>query len=458
MLKRYNPFRLIVAVPALVILTLIVLLIMSPLAKSAAERAASLALKTDVRFDSFRISPLTGSLEFTKLRVQDRDRPGDNALEATRGEGRLSIWQLLRGRGVIDELLLSGVRCNVERTEDGSFSIGRLGSPEEPPTEEAKEQARKTDWVEALKKLAQKVKEWREKADREEKDREAGKREPPPAEAIRIGRATYVDREEPRLVIRRIRIEELELNLNDRSRGEKLPPLVKGEATIENLSSNPRCHTDPIAFALGGRFGAEGDLGILGLDGGLGLLRGQEASFGLNLNAESLALSILKPLFGLSLPVTLEQGVGDVTSRLKLEDFSALDLVPRVVTRDLVLKQDGKHDKVLGIPAKEFCEAVNHAKAFTIDGLTIAGTLSEPEFRWNAEFQESLKKLLADAGKAYLAAEVDKHLGKEGGRIQKEAEKILGKQLGGEATKKAEDILKGGLKLLPGLGPAEKKK
>ena len=110
MWKRYIPFRLVVAIPVLVVLVLLLVFLASGLAKSAAEQGASLALKTDVNFESFSISPLTGTISFTELEVRDPDRPNENVLVAKRGEGNLSIWQLLRGRAVIEELLLSGVR------------------------------------------------------------------------------------------------------------------------------------------------------------------------------------------------------------------------------------------------------------------------------------------------------------------------------------------------------------
>jgi hypothetical protein len=466
MWKRYIPVRTVVAVPVLVLVILVLVFLASGLAKSAAERGASLALRTEVTFGSFRLSPFTGSLTFTDLAVRDPDRRAENLLVAKRGTGDLSVGELLRGRAVVDELLLSGVRCNVKRTRDGTFNVEELGTPEEkreePPTPEEAERARNTDWVATLKKVAEKLNAWRKSRERAEQARKEGKREPPPPEAIRRGRATYIYRDEPRLVIRTIKVEELELELDDQTKEERLPVLA-GSATIENLSSNPRRHDRPIEFFLGGKLGREAAQGTLGLDGALNLLRGDPASFGLTFNSEDVALALLKPLFGLSLPVNLEAGLGDVTVKdLALVDFSSLELAPRIVLRDLKLTPDGTHDTVLGIPAADFCEAVNRAKTFTIDGLTIAGTLSSPEFTWNAEFTENLKKLLADAGKAYLAAEVDEHLGKQTARLRKEAEKALGKELGKEAADAAKGILDGGLKeglnLIPGLGATEEKK
>ncbi len=462
--KRFLPIRLGAAIPALILVVLVLIVLMSGLAKGAAESAASLALGREVTFESFSISPFTGTVSFTGLQVLDEpaEKPGDTAqylLVAKTGEGNLSIWQLLRGRAVIEKLNLDGVRCNVERTDDGRFNVEKLGKkPEElpPPTEEEKKEAKQTDWVATIRKVAEKLNEWRTKSEKKEEARQEGTRTIPPAEPD--GSASYITREEPRLVIREISVTNLELELEDTS-GEQLPPLVGGTAQIRNLSSSPRYHDSPISFTLGGKFGKAGDQGTLGLDGALAILRGQEASFGLDCSGKSLALTLLEPMFGRSLPVDLQEGVGEISSALTLNDFSKLHLAPTIILKNLKLSPDGTHKKVLGIPSEDFCDAVNRAKELAIKGLKITGTLDDPTFHWSDDFRESLKKLLLDAGKDYAVTEAEKYLGKGTKKLQKKAEKVLGKE-GTEAIKKVEGLLKGkakdglekGLKLIPGLG------
>ena len=467
MLKRYLPIRWGIAIPAVVLCVVILFVLMGPLAKSAAEYGAQAALGTKVTFSSFSLSPLTGTLSFTGLEVQDRDKPDQNLLSAEYGEGDLSLWQLLRGRGVIELLLLRGVRLNVERTEDGSFNIEKLGPPEKkppPPTPEKKEEAKKTDWVKTIREAAEKLKKWREKVRRREKERKEGKKPAPPPKTPDV-RADYVFAEEPRFVIRKIRIEDFELDLKDSSKGKELPPLTKGEVTLENVSSNPAYHDQPITFSAAGRLGRKGEQGALQLKGLLSVLRDRESLFDLSFTGQSLALTLLEPIFGLSLPVRLVQGRGDISTDLRLKEFSEIDLSPNLILNDCKFEPDGKHPRIFGIPAKDFCEAVNHVGTFEIKGLRITGELASPRFVWSEEFRQSLRKLLRDAGKQYLAGQADKYLGEGASKLKKKAEKVLGKKLGeklgeklgGKTSEEAKDVLKKGLKLLPGFGGGNKK-
>ncbi|HNR98019.1 MAG TPA: DUF748 domain-containing protein [Planctomycetota bacterium] len=450
-MKRFLPFRLAVALPVLAILAAATGLLMSSFAKTFAERGASAAFGTSVTFASLSLNPFTGTLAFTDLAVADARRPGENVFAAARGEGKLSLSELLRGRAVVDDVTLATVRMHVERNEDGSFNFEDLGEEPQAPTEEEKNAARLTDWLERLKQVAEKLKERRaQEAEKRRDERKAEKKAPPPPEQIKTGRAEYVRRIEPRVVVRRVRIEDLELELSDASKPEeKLPPLTGANAVVENLSSSPLDHDKPVTFALRGSFA---DQGRMNLGGTLGLQAGADALLKLDAKTESLKLALLKPLFGLSLPVALKEGVANLEAGASLTNFSALAAVPDLVLSNLDIAPDGKHATIIGIPAKDFCDAVNHAKTLAIKGLRIGGTLAAPEFSWSAEFRESLKRMLVDAGRAAAAAELDKQIAKGAEKLSKEAEKVLGSEAGKQAADKAAGVLKKAGGLIPGLG------
>ena len=460
-MKRFNPFRTVVIIPLLVILVGVVVFLSRPFLKGFAEKAASAALATKVSFSSFSLAPWSGSLFFADLAVRDRDDPSKNVLFAKNGEARISIWELLRGRAVIKQMVLRGVRMHVERREDGSLNVERLGKPEKapPPPEEVKKQAKKTDWVKTLKDAAKKLKEWYEKKRAEEarrKEEERKKKKVPPAEKVRGRRAEYVFRDQVRFVIERIAVEDLELVLEDKTKKDPLPPFTGGTAEIRNLSSSPLRYEPPLTFTLAGAFGSTGEGGALKLEGEVDLDLKEPPRFFSRCSAERLAVALLKPLFGLSLPVRIESGRCNLKAELSLKGFSLINLKPDVALQEVKLAPDGVHRRVLGIPASDFCEAVNQAGSFSIEGLRIEGPLESPRFHWSPDFRKQLKELLIRAGKAYLLSEVDKRLGPEVEKIKEKAQKVLGekaaKALGGKASEKAEGILKKGLKLLPGLG------
>ncbi|HAK94232.1 MAG TPA: hypothetical protein DCM87_04330 [Planctomycetes bacterium] len=454
-MKRFLPFRLAVAIPAVLILAVATGLLMSSFAKKFAEQGASAAFGTPVTFSSLSVNPWTGTLSFADLAVADTQRPGRNVLAAARGAGTLSLYELLRGRAVIDTVTLTTVRMHVVRNEDGTFNIEGLGEETPAPTEEEKNAARLTDWLERLKQVAEKLKERREKEAEERREgRKAEKKAPPAREQIEIGRAEYVRRIEPRVVIREIRVEDLEIELDDESKpGEKLPPLAGASAVIENVSSSPLHHDKPITFTLSGSFA---DQGRVDLGGTLGLLIDADALLKLDAKTDDLKLALLKPLFGLSLPVALKEGRTDLDAGVSLTNFSVLNAVPDLVLSNLDIAPDGKHDTIVGIPAKDFCDAVNHAKTLAIKGLRIGGTLTAPEFTWSAEFKESLKQMLIDAGKAAAAAELDTQIAKGTEKLSQEAQKALGTEAGKNAAEKAADVLKKGAGLIPGLGTDSK--
>lgn len=438
-IKKFMPFRLIIAIPVLVILAAFFWLITGPLMKTAAEEGASRALCTEVSFDAFSVSPFSGTITFAGLIVQDQSKPDENLLMAEKGEGVLSIYELLRGRAVIDKLALTNVKCNVEREEDGSLNIEDLGTPPEeqkPATEAEKKEAEKTDWVETARKAAEKIKQWVEKKQKEEKERQAGgEHEPPevPAEKLPEAWAEYLSLDEPVFVIRELTIDGLEVDLSDAREGKDpakpgMPSLTKGRMSLYNLSSNPMILPDPIQYKLHGNFGA---LGTLGFEvGEVDLRMDKPVGFSVKAIAKGIDLKALGLLCGLSLPVVTESGEVNMETTLSLENFFKVDLTPLVDISKLKLSPLAGHDKLVGIPSKEFCQAVNHAGGLSLNGLHIGGTFSSPEFTWDQAFQESLKKLMVDAGKGYLMDEATKHLNKHVGKVDDALDKVLGDDAG----------------------------
>jgi hypothetical protein len=454
-MKRFIPFRLSVAIPVVVILAALTWALMGPLAKSVAQKGATAAFGTPVTFSALSVNPWTGTLSFSDLQVADKKNPGQNVLAAKTGVGTLSLVELLRGRAVVDDMTLTTVRMRVERNEDGSFNVEDLGQEQPPATDDQKKQAQLTDWLERAKQVAEKLKDWRAKEKQREEEakkrKQSGEKPPPPTpEQIKTGKAEYVKRVEPLVVVRRLSVNDLELELSDKTKpGEKLPPLTNASAVLENVSSDPLHHDKAITFKLGGNFA---DQGRVDTNGTLGLNLYAPALVQFGATTKDLKLALLKPLFGLSLPVTLKNGTTNLDSDVSLTDFSALKVLPDLAINDLAIEPDGTHDKLIGIPAPQFCEAVNRAKTLAIKGLQIGGTFTAPEFTWSEEFKQGMQQMLLDAGKAAVSAEAQKQIDKGKEQLTKEAEKALGSEKGKEATKQAEDILKKAGGMLPGFG------
>ena len=363
----------------------------------------------------------------------------------------LGMDDLLSRRAAIDEISVVRPLLKIERRKDGSINIGDLGTKEpEAPKGEA---GSSTDWVKAAQEWAEKIR----KRVEERRKREAERRRAPPEVAKRTGwRPDYAQRIEypfernPRLLVRTLKAEALEIQFDDQTGNLKPPAIKNASVSIENLSDRPEWVGKPIVLKIKGEI--EG--GNIDLSATLDLTttevegtRLEKNDLLLQISADKLPLkTLVQALAGNSLDFVFEDGLANLNAQVNLLDFDRLAVHSKDGNTPLFslagVKMSAKPGaKIAGLDGRQFAKVVNDVGGFEVKDLEIGGTFLRPEFKWGNGLQE----FLVSGGKQYLQKEGQKQLDKGLEKGKKELERQLEKTPGlkGLIPKDVDKTLKG---------------
>lgn len=92
------------------------------IARWVIERAASSLIGAKVEIDKVDMGLIPTNLTLTRVQVTNPDMPMTNAAEVSRLAMRLNGWSLLRGKVLVEEMNLDGVRLNTPRQTSGAFA------------------------------------------------------------------------------------------------------------------------------------------------------------------------------------------------------------------------------------------------------------------------------------------------------------------------------------------------
>ncbi len=385
----------------------------------------------------------------TPRKVPAAEEPREKVASAEEIVADLGMGDLLRKRFAVDEVSVRKPLLRIERRADGTINVGEIGSDE--PEKEAKPASKPIDWVKAVGEWAERIR----KRVEERKKREAeGKKEP---EVVRKEpqkglwtdydrRITYPFEKVPRVVVRKLSAEALEIQFEDQTGALKPPPITNGKVEIRNLSDRPEHYPEPIELSITGeiegapfRIAGRIDLRTIAETGQ------KKNDLFLQVQATGVPLGKVIQLFaGESLSATFDKGTADLDAEINLFDFEKLAVRAPGADRALFALRDVSMTakpgaKIAGFKAEEFCKAVNEVGNLEFKDLEIGGTILSPEFRWG----ETVKELVVSGGKAFAKKQAEK-------AIQKGTEKLqeaLDKQMKGKAPdlqKKIGEILPGG--------------
>ncbi len=112
---------------AFLLLWALVFFFFDPVLKSALIAGGQAAAGAKVEIGSVRSKWTAGTLEISRVAVADREQPMKNLVELSRIAFQLDVSAAVRGKGVVREAALEGLRVGTERR-----TSGKLGNPPPP--------------------------------------------------------------------------------------------------------------------------------------------------------------------------------------------------------------------------------------------------------------------------------------------------------------------------------------
>ncbi len=340
----------------------------------AVEMGGSKALGAPVDVDWSTLGMLSGSLQYGNLIAMDRtSQLEDGTFErqlfsAEEISCDFSVREAMHGFLVVDEMRVSGAVGRAVRARDGVINIAGVGDPEadrpDAPegTEEddwrkkLEEKAKERDFVQDLKDLLERMKEESDANAEEAKNAAANARGDP---GDPYAHAEWVRDQRPMVLIKRIIIDRMTFEIEDRVEG--LPPTRLTEVTLEikNLSSAPSLVEEPIEIYF--KFQAEP--------------------------------ALFNRLVRNTIPVEFESTTRiTVESRLTWKDWH-IDWTPKLLLEDVKCKARSGESGILGIQGNQFADAVSTIPELRIEDIRIYGPVWNP----NVETGDALRKLVVGA-------------------------------------------------------------
>ena len=401
---------------------LVVVLVGGPMLLSGSMLANAIARQltqangAEVDIASAELSLAGGQFGLSGLQVTDRSKPTHNLAQVATLSADLSVTRLLAKQIVVDEMTLTLLETGVARSSPGEV----LDPPPPEPEETSEDQAEKMGRVfteyfsdkENIKKTLARLKKLRDYlAKRQERSQaEADKR----AEAARrdarargyfaLSAADVLPRR-PKLLIRRLNIQ------NIRLAGD--PKTYRLE--VLNLSSEPELCPEAMVI----RFG---DLSGQGEQQQFALQRRVfvECGFGKPAPAHKIDVEMKDlPMPALSdkVPVQVSQGTVQFKAAGQIVG-EEIDLPLVIQVKDI--KADPKGKSVLGLPPQTSGQIFQGLSTFTLVG-GLRGPVDRPRLIVDQkQTLEALKGSLAGAAKAELTRQIDQRL-----------EKVIGDKLPG---------------------------
>jgi uncharacterized protein (TIGR03546 family) len=384
----------------------------------------------EVNLESLALSALTGSVSASGIQVTDPQKPQNNQLAVDKIAADASVYNLLLGRVVMENVEVSGVRFNQQRKAPGEV-FQAASEEEESAFDPCDFQVDVADIskletyfkdAKALKEKLQKLRKWLPKG-KDEKQTERV-----PHKYLEYLEARSDTPPSPRVMAKRILLDRVEIpselfgnsqvlltNISDSVAAAKLP-----------VSVELKSHDSPAVLNVTVDY-SEPDrpAQVSGTFGGIDLSKVQS---GLGSGA------------GLSFESGLASGkfTGHVTKDL-------IDLTIEASIENLQAKAQGTG--VIGLGAQRTNQVMEVLKSLSTS-IRVVGPVLDPRVSFDKlGLQEQFKTALVEAGKERLASEIDKRLGEQLGdavpgelkdTLQKGVIKGLGGILGGGKDKKDE--------------------
>ncbi len=371
----------------------------------------------EVNLETVNLSILSGEASVSGIQVTDAENPANNQIAVENISADASVYGLMLGKVVLDEVRLSDVQFDQKRQSPGNVIETKAQEPEVFDPCEYKVAVEDISKIDKYLDNAKAVKEWLQKAKKWLPEPGDKKEAEVPAEQKPIKYLDYLIARaniptSARFLARNVLLEKV---------GIKSPVFGSSNISIENINDAPSATALPISLKV------KSNDNPLEINMTFDYSKGEKVPK-VTGNFTSLDLSKLQSSLG--------SGAGlNFTSGLASGQFSGLvtsesiDLAVDVEVQNMQANSQG--DGILGLGGQTTSEALKILKDLKTT-IKIVGPITEPRLVFDTNgLQESIKQALVKAGKDRLAEEIDKQIDKQ-----------LGDQLGEKVPEELKDVIK----------------
>jgi uncharacterized protein (TIGR03546 family) len=401
---------------ALAVILLVVFGVVTSLVKDTKVRDYAAAKLTqsngaEVNLEELKLSVLSGEAMVSGIQVTDAANPANNQIAIAKISANASVYDLLVGRVVLDEVLLSDVQFDQKRQMPGKVVEKEPAEPEVFDPCDYEVTAEDIGKIEKYIENAKAVKEWLQKV---RKWLPEGEEAEAPVEKAPIKYLDYLlaradVQPSPRLLAKSVLLEKVQI-----------PAAVFGNSTIgvENVNDSPAAAALPIRLSVKSN---DTPLQInVTFDYGSG-----ERVPKVSGTFSGLDLSKLQSSLGSGAGLAFKSGLasGQFSGRITRQ---SVDLKVDVGVENM--QADASGDGILGMGGKTTSEAfkvLNDLKTT----IQVVGPTTEPRLAFDVTgLKRSFKDALVKAGQERLSEEIDKQIEKQlGDKVPEELKDVLEK-------------------------------
>jgi len=419
-----------------------VILVKDNMARDYAAKTMTRANGAEVNLESLDLSVLSGAVSVGGLQVTDANSPENNQVAIDKIAADASIYDLLLGRLVMENVEVSNVRFDQKRAAPGE--VVRADTTDEPAAFDPCQFTVKASDIEkldkyfkdakALKEKLQKARKWLPKSEDQGETEAEPEAEEVPHKYLDYLLARAPVEASPRMMAKRIQI------------GKVLIPsnlFGNSDVLLQNISDSAATAKLPVTFAM--KSNDTGAAVNLKFDYSSG-----DPTPAVTGDFNDFDLSKLQSSLSNNSGLMFESGVasgkfnGIVTNQ-------TIDLTIDLAVENMKARAQG--DDYLGMDPKIVSEALSVLNNLRTT-IRVVGPITEPRLVFDIKgLQEALKNAALEAGKKRLQEEVDKQ--KE--KLDEEIDKQIEKNLGDKAPDEIKDVIKKSRGLLDGLLSDKKK-
>ncbi len=416
-------------------------LVKDNMARDYAVRTMTKANGAEVNLESLGLSVLGGAVSVSGIQVTDPNKPENNQVAIDKIAADASIYDLLLGRLILEDVEVSNVRFDQKRAKPGEVITAPAEEPapfdpcEYTVTQEdiAKLEKYFKD-AKALKEKLQKARKWLPKSEADPNAAPEVEAEQAPHKYLDYLLARASVEASPRMMAKRILVEKVLIPSN---------LFGNSDVLLQNISDSARTARLPVTFAMNSH------------DTGAGINLKFDYSTGdptpkVTGDFNDLDLSKLKSSLSSDSGLAFDSGTASGKFEGMVTDRS-IDVTIDLAVKNMKARAQGSD--FLGLDPKIASEALAVLGNMSTK-IRIVGPITEPRLVFDVKgLQDTFKNAAIEAGKKRLQQEVDKQ--KE--KLDAEIDKQIEENLGDKAPDEMKDVLKQSKGLLDGLLGGKKK-
>ena len=418
-----------VALAAIVLVgsVIVTYLIKDSTIKDYASKKMTQANGAEVNLESLNLSALTGSVSASGIQVTDPQKPQNNQLSVEKVAADASLYNLLLGKLVMEQVELSNIKFDQQRSTPGT--IPESNAQEKPPVFDSNDfKLENIDFAKldtylkdakALREKLQKLRRWLPKADDKKTETQVKQI---PQKYLDYLKARAIVPASPRIMAKKAILDKVQISW---------PIFGNSKVLLTNLSDSPKTAKLPITFEMTS-YDTPASINVTidySSKDQVPKLSGTFNSFDMSKIQSGLSSNA-----GLMFTSGLASGQFSGTATNE-----SIDLTLDIAISNLKAKGQGKG--VLGLGSDTTSQAFDALKELKTT-IRIVGPVTEPRLVFDVKgLTEEFKKALVQAGKDRLANEIDSQLGKQ-----------IDEKLGDKVPEEIKDALKKPEGLLKGLG------